>query len=218
MPSISPILEHIVMYDLANPQYEAHWGYLNRDGVEQDVAIGPSNKFTPAPESRGQPTHFLRAPDTNGRVRDAFSTPFSGGNLVWTLAGRTATAGIPFPAGQGPLAYVGCSRIFRVGDIEGLLVPTLLVRFFVKNTARNTIKVPYGPANTLTLPPGSQQRGGDRTVDGIGQDTFPPGDNLMFAITCPLNADGSAPEVSWQLLGRTARSNTGEPVCDGTIA
>ncbi len=36
------------------------FGYMNRNWEEQpDVPVGPNNYFTPGPQDRGQPTHFL---------------------------------------------------------------------------------------------------------------------------------------------------------------
>jgi hypothetical protein len=43
----------------ADGSYNFVFGYLNRNYQEQiDVPIGPDNSFEPAPQDRGQPTHF----------------------------------------------------------------------------------------------------------------------------------------------------------------
>ncbi|WP_369425674.1 DUF7507 domain-containing protein, partial [Methanothrix sp.] len=51
------------------------------------IPIGDSNKFTPLPSDRNQPTTF-----EPGRHYDVFTVDFDGSNLVWTLNGKTATA------------------------------------------------------------------------------------------------------------------------------
>jgi CSLREA domain-containing protein len=82
---VSPVLE-CVRY-LGPGNYVARFGYNNPNSYEVGIALGADNKFTPAPENRGQPTLF--AP---GRQVKVFEVPFDGSNLVWTLNGKTATA------------------------------------------------------------------------------------------------------------------------------
>ena len=84
--TISPVLE--VVYREADGSYTAVWGYLNRNNVPITVPIGATNRFWPDPAGRGQPTVFLV-----GRQVRVFETPFASGNLVWSLKGRTGTAG-----------------------------------------------------------------------------------------------------------------------------
>src|ERR1051325_4632473 len=37
-----------------------YFGYMNRNWKEElDIPVGPGNFFDPAPQDRGQPTHFL---------------------------------------------------------------------------------------------------------------------------------------------------------------
>src|SRR6516165_767935 len=37
-----------------------YFGYMNRNWKEElDIPIGPSNFFSPGPQDRGQPTHFM---------------------------------------------------------------------------------------------------------------------------------------------------------------
>ena len=46
----------------ANPDgsYNLLFGYMNRNWLEEvDVSTGPDNFFSPGPEDRGQPSHFL---------------------------------------------------------------------------------------------------------------------------------------------------------------
>lgn len=83
--AISPVLE--VVYREADGSYTAVWGYLNRNNVPITVPVGATNRFWPDPANRGQPTVFLV-----GRQVRVFEAPFAG-TLVWSLKGRTGTAG-----------------------------------------------------------------------------------------------------------------------------
>jgi hypothetical protein len=61
------------------------FGYMNRNWEEQpNVPVGPDNFFSPGPQDRGQPTHFLPR-----RNRFVFEVPvpadFGDQELVWTL-------------------------------------------------------------------------------------------------------------------------------------
>ena len=87
---LRPVLECVE--DGAPGEFIARFGYENEDDVDQSVAIGPGNGFSPAPELRGQPTTFVP-----GRQREVFQVSFDGTPLTWTLTGldgaaRTATA------------------------------------------------------------------------------------------------------------------------------
>jgi len=86
--SVSPVLECVLFSD-GQPDV-AYWGYNNESGREVTIPIGDGNSFSPGGPGRGQPEVF-----EENRVVSAFSTPFdaSGDALVWTLSGRTATAG-----------------------------------------------------------------------------------------------------------------------------
>jgi hypothetical protein len=61
------------------------FGYMNRNWEEEpDVPVGPNNHFSPGPQDRGQPTHFLPR-----RNRFVFEVPvpadFGEQELIWTL-------------------------------------------------------------------------------------------------------------------------------------
>jgi hypothetical protein len=61
------------------------FGYMNRNWEEEpDVPVGDDNSFSPGPDDRGQPTHFLPR-----RNRFVFTIPvpadFGDQELVWTL-------------------------------------------------------------------------------------------------------------------------------------
>lgn len=80
---MSPVLECV---GRDGARYVAHFGYSNANTSRVEIAVGSSNRFVPG-ESLGQPTLFQP-----GRLVDVFRVTFSGGNLVWVLDGRTATA------------------------------------------------------------------------------------------------------------------------------
>jgi uncharacterized repeat protein (TIGR01451 family) len=91
-PKISPIVECVV--NNGDGTFDAYFGYNNSDTAAVVVEIGGSNKFTPAPENRGQPTTFQPGrspfwPNAAFVVEDIQV----GSTVVWSLTGRTATAG-----------------------------------------------------------------------------------------------------------------------------
>src|SRR5947199_3827623 len=56
--SVSPSFEG--WYQNPDGTYTFSFGYFNRNYKEEpDIPIGPNNRFTPGPEDRGQPTHFM---------------------------------------------------------------------------------------------------------------------------------------------------------------
>lgn len=96
--AVRPVLECVS--DNGDGTYTAFFGYLNPNAFEVSVPVGLSNKFTPAPQDRGQPTMF-KSGRTPFWPNAAFSVVFDGGNLVWTLDGRTSTAS----SGSTPCSY-----------------------------------------------------------------------------------------------------------------
>jgi uncharacterized repeat protein (TIGR01451 family) len=81
---VTPILECVDAH--SDGTYRAHFGYLNEGNAAVTIPVGVKNSFSPAPEDRGQPTHFQ--PE---RAADVFQVDFVG-TIVWTLTGRTSTA------------------------------------------------------------------------------------------------------------------------------
>ena len=73
-----------------------YFGYMNRNWKEElDIPIGPNNFFEPAPQDRGQPTHFLPR-----RHKQIFSIVVAKDfpvdrTLVWTLTIRGKTERVP---------------------------------------------------------------------------------------------------------------------------
>ena len=90
---IRPILECVV--DNGNGTYTAHFGYLNQNSFPVTIPVGPNNKFTGISNiDQGQPVTFNPGrtpyfPDADFQVTWDGST-----NLVWSLDGKTSTAGI----------------------------------------------------------------------------------------------------------------------------
>ena len=81
-----------------NPEgtFSLYFGYMNRNWKEElDILIGPNNAFDPAPQDRGQPTHFLPR-----RHKQYFSVVVpkdfpKDRTLVWTLSVRGRTERVP---------------------------------------------------------------------------------------------------------------------------
>jgi hypothetical protein len=94
--SVSPSFEG--WYKNADGTYTLSFGYLNRNFKEQpDIPIGPNNKFSPGPEDRGQPTHFMPR-----RVFGAFAVVVpkdfandKNNRLTWTITVHGQTVSIP---------------------------------------------------------------------------------------------------------------------------
>jgi protocatechuate 3,4-dioxygenase beta subunit/phosphotransferase system IIB component len=86
---VRPILECVI--NNGNNTWTAYFGYLNENGLPVTIPVGTSNRFSPAPDDRGQPTSF-QAGRTPYWPDAAFNVVFDGNNLVWSLNGRTATA------------------------------------------------------------------------------------------------------------------------------
>lgn len=65
--------------------YSLYFGYLNRNWAEEvDLSVGPNNFFDPAPQDRGQPTHFML-----NRQKRIFGVvvpqDFGTAKMTWTL-------------------------------------------------------------------------------------------------------------------------------------
>lgn len=82
---VSPVLECVE--HILGGGYTARFGYSNGNPQSIQIPAGTKNRFTPTPIDRGQPQTFLP-----GRRRNVFEVFFTGGNLVWTLDGKTSTA------------------------------------------------------------------------------------------------------------------------------
>ena len=101
---LRPILECVVRH--SSGSYTAYFGFKNETSQSITVPPGASNSFSPVPQNRNQPTTFPR-----GRSpyypNAAFSVPFNGSSLTWTLRGpghhaRSVTARSSSPRCQAP--------------------------------------------------------------------------------------------------------------------
>lgn len=92
-----------------------YFGYMNRNWKEElDIPIGPNNFFDPAPEDRGQPTHFLPR-----RHKQIFSIVVprnfpADRTLVWTLTVHGKTERVP--ASLKPEQQIDVSRETASGN------------------------------------------------------------------------------------------------------
>jgi hypothetical protein len=81
--SVSPAYEGWTRND--DGSYNLVFGYMNRNWEEEpDVPVGENNYFSPGPQDRGQPTHFL--PRRNRFVFEVrVPADFGDSELTWTL-------------------------------------------------------------------------------------------------------------------------------------
>lgn len=85
---VTPVAECVV--DNGGKDFTAWFGYNNPNASTVSIPVSSGqNKFTPAPQNRGQATSFLP-----GRNRFVFSLPRQNGNLVWHLNQQTARASL----------------------------------------------------------------------------------------------------------------------------
>lgn len=94
----------------SNPDgtFSLYFGYQNRNWEEQlDIPVGPNNFFSPGPQDRGQPTHFLV-----NRQKRVFTVivpkDFGNQTIVWTLISRGSTETVP--GKLSPLLRVEATR------------------------------------------------------------------------------------------------------------
>ncbi len=192
--AVSPVLERVI--DNEDGTFTAWFGYNNMNDHTVTIEIGADNGFAyrgTGEQDLGQTTEFL-----SGRMTDVFSVEFDGSNLVWSLAGRTATgngdAAEPVISGE-PVNPV-LERVFDNGD--GIY--TAVFGYLNPNTGPVTISV--GSENKFSY-------NGQNGLD-LGQaTTFQPGRHQdVFTV----DFDGS--NLVWSLNGRTetASSSAAVPV------
>ncbi len=151
---ISPVLDSLVTN--CDGTYTAFFGYLNRNASTVTIPTGSDNRFSPAPEDRGQTTDFLA-----GRQRKVFAVSFSGpSNLVWTLRSpngqqSTATAG---PGAALPPQGCACQNPVAPSYAGGYVLNAAQTRAFV------VVQAPEGATearfyNTTNLVVGEPETG-----------------------------------------------------------
>lgn len=184
---VSPVLEGVD--DNGDGTFTARWGWLN-PGTQPRHVPAARNFFSPAPRDRGQPTTF--AP---GRVRNAFSTVFDGGNLVWTLAGRTAAAsGAAAPDRQ---------RVSPVLEyVQQLADGTYVAHFGYLNLNHRAVTIPAGARNSFH--PAPQDRG-QTTVFQVGR--------VVGSFQVPFTGG----TIVWSLTGPDGRRRTATASAEAAI-
>ena len=207
-PEPEPIGIFVTCVDAGPSTFTATFGYVNPNGASMTVPVGADNRLSPAPEDRGQPTTFIP-----GRVDTAFTVSAvpNGTNLVWTLNGRTATAGSSFTTNcteQPPTPPTETDQ--PIGVFVDCVDPhgaTYDATFGYQNDNRSAVSIPVGSANAFAPTP-----------EGRGQVTqFQPG-NVQAAFT--VEGIPRATALMWSVTHagatRTATaSNTFEQRCAG---
>ncbi len=83
---VSPVLECVSTVEITGKTiYKAKFGYNNPNSNQ--VTITEDNYFSPLPKDRSQPVEFQ-----SGRQINQFEVDFDGGDLVWILGNKSATA------------------------------------------------------------------------------------------------------------------------------
>jgi uncharacterized repeat protein (TIGR01451 family) len=176
--------------------YTATFGYLNENSATVEIPVGNDNKFSPAPQDRGQTISFQP-----GRVGEAFSVNFDGSNLVWTVKGpdgstRTTTASKNSKVCPLPVRPVlECVRFAGNG--------VYIAVFGYSNENATAVEIPVGDNNKLT----------PNTQNALLPTTFLPG-RQVAAFEIPF--DGS--NLVWTLKGpdgstRTSTANANSKAC-----
>jgi len=78
--TVIPELQCVI--DNHDGSFTALFGYLNQNASAVSIPVGPLNKFSPAPQDRGQPTTFQP-----GHVANAFNVTFTGTKVAWAVKG-----------------------------------------------------------------------------------------------------------------------------------
>lgn len=78
--ALRPILECVQAN--TNGTFTARFGYESDNPVPVTISIGGHNKFTPAPQDKGQPTVFQ-----SGRRQNVFSVVFGNHEIRWSIKG-----------------------------------------------------------------------------------------------------------------------------------
>jgi hypothetical protein len=75
--------------------FSLSFGYFNRNYREAlDIPIGPNNRFDPAPDDQGQPTHFLPRRQT-GVFTVVVPKDFGTRKLTWTIVAHGQSNSVP---------------------------------------------------------------------------------------------------------------------------
>ena len=189
-PPTTPAVDVVVVcVDKGTSTYSARFGYSNPGSVMVSRAIGDANRFTPAPEGRGQPIAFEPGDDDKAVTVDNIP---NGSNLVWTLTTNgtdTATASDSFETAcsstpPNPNPTPKPVSIFVTCVDAG--TSTYTATFGFDNPNDKAVTIAIGPNNKFT--PGDQDRG-QGTVFGPGREDeqvtvedIPNGTNLVWTL------------------------------------
>lgn len=203
---LRPVIECVA--EIEDGRLVAVFGYKNKKNTIVDIPLGESNKFTPPPIDRGQPTNFLP-----GRQRRVFAAPLpsddDGSELVWRLAGRTATASSTTKrcAGDGSLVLPDLGEITQTFTDLTPTAPT-----------QEEVDAPAEDLDT-TFPPGGEAvpPGPDVVVPAHFWDEHIPEGTPVPGIIEPdtqetlgLELAAAAPEGTWRRAGVTGAPNTND--------
>jgi uncharacterized repeat protein (TIGR01451 family) len=137
--------------------YSATFGYSNDDTQANTVPVGDENRFSPAPENRGQPTTF--EPGNHEKVFTVSGIP-AGTSLIWSVTSdttRTAEASASFepkcnpdppPAELVPIGLFVSCVINHASTYDAV--------FGYTNDNRAEQIVPLGIENTFLPAPGNR--------------------------------------------------------------
>lgn len=111
-PLCKPVTPTFACQDpTSNNQTSGFFGYSNPNEFEIVQNVGATNRFSPAPENRSQPTRFR-----TGSVPTAFGVVFSGSSVSWILGDATATA----TTSSATCTAQGCQNQINVATISNL--------------------------------------------------------------------------------------------------
>lgn len=199
---VRPVIECVA--EIEAGRLVAVFGYKNKKDLIVEIPVGKSNKFTPQPIDRGQPTSFLP-----GRQRRVFTVPFDGHKLVWHLAGRTATASSATKrcAGDGSLMPPDRGEITQTFTD---LIPTAPTQEEVDAPA-DDLDTTFPPGGE-PVPPGPELLVDSHFWDGpIPEGTPLPGiSEPETQETLALELAAAAPEGTWREAGVTGAPNTSD--------
>lgn len=155
-PPSQPVSIFVTCVTSGSSTFNAEFGYLNKNGQAVTVPVGSGNRFSPAPEDRGQTTSFQP-----GRVATAFTVTGipNGTSLVWTLsyAGSTrtatATAGFATKCGAAPETEKGIGVVVTCVTTGAA---TYDARFGYENENPAAVTVAVGSNNRFSPEPANR--------------------------------------------------------------
>jgi uncharacterized repeat protein (TIGR01451 family) len=195
--------------------FDATFGYQNDNLAPVTIPVGAANRFSPAPEDRGQTTVFQP-----GNVQKAFTVKGipSSQDLVWTLTSngtRTATASATYETKcSEPPPQAKPIGVFVTGIQEHGSTYDATFGYENANNFAETIEV--GPANAFSPTP--IDRGQPtvfvpgRTAQAVVVRQIPADTDLTWTVAY----DGTRHAVATAAPPSTATANPSSPACSTT--